>query len=396
VSRGLPDADNGGAPGGTGMEPTVPVCELGTQRRTLEPELRAAFDRVLDRSWFVLGEEGRLFEEEFARFLGLDQVVGVGSGTEALHLALRALGVGPGDLVLTAGNSANATPSAILAAGAVPVFADVDPRTGLLDVAEAERRWRPGIRALLPVHLYGRCLGMEPILELARRRGVPVVEDAAQAHGASHRGRMAGTWGDIGCFSFYPSKNLGAYGDAGACATRDPALAQKLRGLRSYGESNRYQAEFPGINSRLDELQAAVLRVKLPHLARWNQRRREICAFYRERLRGLPLLLPPEEAEEVEAPHLFVVQAARRDRLRRELLHRGIGTQIHYPIPSHLQPAFAPFGQGPGSLPVCEGRAGRILSLPLYPELTAEQLARVAGALHDSLRGEPPPEEAAC
>ncbi len=233
---------------------------------------------------------------------------------------------------------------------------------------------------------------MGPLLELAARRGIPVIEDAAQAHGATWDGRTAGTLGAIGCFSFYPSKNLGAYGDAGACVTSDPELARALRRLRNHGESSRYRAESVGFNSRLDELQAAVLRAKLPHLAGWNRRRREIAAEYRRRLAGLPLLVPEEDPGEVQ--HLFVIQVAQRDRFRRALEERGILTQIHYPIPIHLQPAYRGLGFAPGSFPAAERRAARVVTLPLYPEMTAGQIDSVVGAVAEALSGAPHPEDA--
>jgi dTDP-4-amino-4,6-dideoxygalactose transaminase len=370
----------------------VPVCDLKAQHEGLGPELRAALERVLARSWFILGEELTAFEEEFARFLGIPHAIGVASGTDAIHLALRALDVGTGDRVLTAPNSAVPTAAAIVAAGAVPCFADVDPATGLLDPGSVERHLDDRVKALVPVHLYGRCAPMDPILELAGRRGIPVVEDAAQAHGATWRGRAAGTMGAIGCFSFYPSKNLGACGDAGACVTADPALAARLRRLRNYGEQDRYHSVEFGINSRLDELQAAVLRVKLPHLAAWNGRRRELAAAYRERLGGMPVALAPPMDEGEEVVHLFVARVARRDRLRETLQRQGILTQIHYPLPIHRHPAYGHLGFGPGSFPIAERRAGQIVSLPLYPEMTARQLDRVTTALAEALRGEEPPD----
>jgi dTDP-4-amino-4,6-dideoxygalactose transaminase len=395
------------------LEP-IPVCDLKAQFRSLEGELRAALERVLDRSRFILGQEGRSFEEEFADWLGTAHAVGVASGTDAIHLGLRALEVGPGDAVLTAANSASPTACAIAQAGAIPVFADVDPQTGLMDPASLKRQCdaAPGparIKAIIPVHLYGRCAPMDAILELARERGLFVIEDAAQAHGAEWRGQKAGTLGIIGCFSFYPSKNLGAYGDGGACVTRDPDLAERLRRLRNYGEADRYVSLEIGCNSRLDELQAAVLRTKLPYLQAWNARRVEIAREYERRLRHLPLLLPPSEGpEETAGPtangspsekavhHLFVIQVAHRDRLRRELAARGVSTLIHYPVPIHLQPAYRSFAPGAGSFPAAEVRAGRILSLPMYPELSPAQIDRVVQALEETLIGEPHPEEISC
>lgn len=369
----------------------IPVCDLKVQHEGLAAELRAAVERVLARSWFVLGEELAAFEEEFAGFLGIAHAIGVASGTDAIQLALRALDIGAGDRVLTAPNSAVPTAAAIVAAGAVPCFADVDPATGLLDPESVERLIDDSVKAIVPVHLYGRCVPMDPILDLAGRRGIPVVEDAAQAHGATWRGRAAGTMGAIGCFSFYPSKNLGACGDAGACTTADSALAARLRRLRNYGERDRYHSVEFGINSRLDELQAAVLRAKLPRLAEWNGRRRELAAAYRDRLDAMPLALAPPMDQGEEVVHLFVVRVARRDRLRENLQRQGVLTQIHYPLPIHLHPAYAHLGFGPGSFPIAERRAGEIVSLPLYPEMTARQLDRVTMALAAALRGEEPP-----
>lgn len=368
----------------------VPVCDLKAQHREIEDEVRAAMDRVMARSWFILGEELAAFEEEFAGFLGVSHAVGVASGTDAIHLALRALDIGAGDRVLTAPNSAVPTAAAIVAAGAAPCFADVDPVTGLLDPASVERHLDQGVKAIVPVHLYGRCVPMDAILDLGRRHGIPIVEDAAQAHGATWRGRMAGTMGAIGCFSFYPSKNLGACGDAGACTTADPALAARLRRLRNYGERDRYLSVEFGVNSRLDELQAAVLRAKLPHLAGWNERRRGLAAIYRDRLASLPLAVAPPLDEGDEVHHLFIARVARRNRLREELQNRGVMTQVHYPLPIHLHPAFAHLGLGPGSFPVAERRAEQIVSLPLYPEMTAGQQERVIAAVAAALHGEEP------
>jgi dTDP-4-amino-4,6-dideoxygalactose transaminase len=381
----LPESKPNPAPADT---VPVPVCDLKAQHLAIEAEVRAALDRIFARSWFILGEELAAFEEEFAGFLGIPHAIGVASGTDAIHLALRALNIGAGDRVLTAPNSAVPTAAAIVAAGAVPCFADVDPVTGLLDPASVERHLDPGVKAIVPVHLYGRCVPMDGILDLSRRHGIPVVEDAAQAHGATWRGRAAGTMGVIGCFSFYPSKNLGACGDAGACTTADPALAARLRRLRNYGERDRYVSVEFGINSRLDELQAAVLRVKLPRLAGWNGRRRELAAIYRDRLAALPVALapPPDQGEEVV--HLFVARVARRDRLRGDLQSRGVMTQVHYPLPIHLHPAYAHLGFGPGSFPVAERRAEQIVSLPLYPEMTARQQEHVIAAVAEALHGE--------
>lgn len=383
---------------GPGDPLPIPVCDLSAQFHAHEAELRDAVDRVLRRGWFVLGEELEAFEREFASFLGVEHAIGVANGTDALHLALRAAGVEAGDRVLTQPNSAVPTAAAIVQAGAIPLFADVDAATGMLDppaaeevLAAAARDGRGPVRAILPVHLFGRVAGMEAIEALAAAHGLPVIEDAAQAHGASRRGRIAGGIGRIGCFSFYPSKNLGAYGDAGACVTRDAALAERLRRLRNYGERSRYESVELGFNSRLDELQAAILRAKLPHLAGWNARRRELAGRYRQRLAGLPLLLPPEDPDGVEAVHLFVIRVARREEIRERLARRGIGTQVHYPRPIHLQAGYAWLGCGPGSFPAAELRATQMISLPLYPEMTEAMLDRVVSALAETLDGEPAP-----
>ncbi len=374
----------------------IPVCDLKAQTAALMDELEVAARRVMAGGWFVLGGEVTAFEGEFAGLVGSGHAIGVASGTDALQLALRALDIGHGDRVLTAPNSAVPTAVAVCQAGAVPVFADVDPLTGLLTPQTIAAALESGIRAVIPVHLYGRCADTASILELCAPRGIQVIEDAAQAHGASRGGRMAGTTGRIGCFSFYPSKNLGALGDGGACVTDDPDIAGRLRRLRCYGERDRYESVEIGINSRLDELQAAFLRVKLVRLEAWNRRRREIASVYRKRLQHLPLILPARDPDGIEAVHLFVVQAARRDRLRGELQKRGIGTQVHYPIPIHLQEAFRHMSNGPGSFPAAEARARRILSLPLYPEMTDSQIERVIEALGQALDGEPHPEEIEC
>ena len=382
----------------TSDRPLIPVCDLAAQFHAHEADLRAAIDRVLQRGWFILGEELASFEREFAEFARAEHAIGVANGTDAIHLALRAVGVGPGDRVLTQPNSAVPTAAAILEAGATPIFSDVDPATGIIDPLGAERALDTAVadgggpvRAILPVHLYGRCAPMEAIEALAAGHDLAVIEDAAQAHGATRHGRTAGTMGRIGCFSFYPSKNLGAYGDAGACVTRDPDLAARLRRLRNYGEQGRYDSVEVGFNSRLDEMQAAILRAKLPHLAAWNRKRRELAAEYRLRLQGLPLLLPPVDDDGIEVAHLFVTRVARRDRLRAELERQGVGTQVHYPRPIHLQPAYAWLGLPPGSFPAAELRASQLISLPLYPEMTDETLDLVTDAVTTALRGEDPP-----
>jgi dTDP-4-amino-4,6-dideoxygalactose transaminase len=352
-------------------------------------ELDEAVARVLDSGWFILGPEGEAFERELATALGARDAVAVGNGTDALHLALRALGVGPGDEVVTTSISAAYTALAVLHAGARPVFVDVDPRTLNLDPERVEGALTPRTKAIVPVHLYGHPADTDPILSLARERGLAVLEDACQAHGALYRGRPVGTLageGGIGALSFYPTKNLGALGDGGAILLNDPGLAARLRQLRNGGQSDRYRHEVPGVNSRLDELQAALLRVGLRHLSAWTERRRALAAFYQRELEGAGAEPLGEQPYARSVFHLFVVRHPRRDALAAALRERGVGTLIHYPIPLHLQPAFAGLGGKPGDLPVAEKATSEILSLPLYPELRDEQARGVVEAVRESVK----------
>jgi dTDP-4-amino-4,6-dideoxygalactose transaminase len=368
----------------------VPFVDFGAHVRELRPQLDAAVARVLDSGWFILGPEGEAFERELAAALGAQHAVAVANGTDALQLALRSLGVGEGDEVVTTSISAAFTALAIQQAGARPVFVDVDPRTLNLDPARVEAALTPRTRAIVPVHLYGHPAEMAPLLELADRHGLELLEDACQAHGARYQGRPVGTLrGErgIGALSFYPTKNLGALGDGGAVLVNDPALAARLRQLRNGGQSNRYSHERFGVNSRLDELQAAILRVSLAQLERWTTRRRELAQLYCRELAGTGLSLPEEQPYATAVHHLFVVRHPRRDALAAALAQRGVGTLIHYPIPLHLQPAFAVLGGRPGDLPVAEQASAEILSLPLYPELRDEQAAAVVGAVRDALAG---------
>ncbi|HEX2187215.1 MAG TPA: DegT/DnrJ/EryC1/StrS family aminotransferase [Chloroflexota bacterium] len=355
----------------------------------LKAEIDVAIQQALDDSYFILGKQVTAFEQEFAAYLGAGHCVGVGSGTEAIRLGLWALGVGPGDEVLTVAHTAVATTVAIEATGARAVFVDVDPATYTIDVRQLEARRTARTRAIVPVHLYGHAAEMGPILDFATRHGLYVLEDAAQAHGATYDGRRCGTLGHVTAFSFYPTKNLGAYGDGGAVVTDDGAVAERLRLLREYGWSpaERYVSQIRGINSRLDELQAAILRVKLRHLDEGNERRRRLAAVYGETLRDVAeVTLPVEASWGHHVYHLYVIRARRRDALREALRAQGIGTQIHYPQPVHRQPAYHDLGYGPGSLPETERAAGEILSLPLYPELPPDDARRVAAAIRDFYR----------
>ncbi len=371
------------------MSTSVPFVDFRPRVAALRGELDAAIARVLDSGWFVLGPEGEAFERELAQALGAREAVAVANGTDALHLALRARGIGPGDEVITTAISAAFSALAIQHAGARPVFVDVDPRTLNLDPQAAARAVSPRTRALMPVHLYGHPADMDPLLELARERGLVLLEDACQAHGARYRGRPVGTLAGesgIGALSFYPTKNLGALGDGGAVLVNDPHTAATLRRLRNGGQRDRYRHETEGWNSRLDELQAALLRVSLAHLPAWTARRRGIAAIYDRELAGTGVAPLGEQEYAGAVFHLYVVRHPRRDALQQALAARGVGTLIHYPIPLHLQPAFAALGGRPGDLPVAEEASAEILSLPLYPELDDRTVLRVADAVRAAAR----------
>ena len=367
----------------------VPFVDFKAHVAALRAELDEAVARVLESGWFILGPEGEAFERELAAALGAREAVAVANGTDALALALRALGVGPGDEVVTTSISAAFTGLAVRMAGARPVFADVDPRTLTLDPESVAGALTPRTRAIVPVHLYGHPADMDPILTLARERGLAVLEDACQAHGALYRGRPVGTLageGGVGALSFYPTKNLGGLGDGGAVLVNDPGLAARLRQLRNGGQSDRYRHEVAGVNSRLDELQAALLRVGLRHLPAWTERRRALAAFYARELDGAGVEVLREQPYARAVFHLFVLRHSRRDALVAALAERGVGTLIHYPIPLHLQPAFASLGGRPGDRPVAETASAEILSLPLYPELTDEQAGRVVEAVRAAVK----------
>lgn len=363
------------------MTPAIPFLDLKAGYLELKQEIDAAVARVLDSGWYILGEEVEAFETEFAAYVGSSQAVGLANGLDALHLALRALEVGPGDEVIVPSNTYIATWLAVSQCGATPVPVEPDPATHNLDPARIEAAITPRTRVLLPVHLYGQPANLDPILAIARRHGLRVLEDAAQAHGARYRGRRIGAHGDLVAWSFYPGKNLGAFGDAGAVTTDDAALAQRLRTLRNYGSRIKYVNDEAGWNSRLDPLQAAALRVKLRHLDTWNARRCSLAVAYQAALAGLPLTLPtvPDWAEPVW--HLYVIQLDQRDRVQQEFAAHGIGSLIHYPIPPHRQQAYAAAGFAAGSLPLAERLAERVLSLPMGPHLPVTALEAVASAL---------------
>jgi dTDP-4-amino-4,6-dideoxygalactose transaminase len=369
------------------MQFKVPFGDSVRQYRTQQAVLDAAALRVLHGGWYVLGAEVRTFEEEWARYCGAAHCISVGNGTEALNLALRALGLQFGDEVVTVANAGGYSAIAARQAGVIPRFADVNDHTHTMSPQSLLNAITPRTKAIIPVHLYGQPAPMDEIMAIAQERGLPVIEDCAQSHGANIGGRMTGTIGQIGTFSFYPTKNLGALGDGGALITNDPALAEKLRRLRVYGWSEKYYSvELGGINSRLDELQAALLRCKLPMLNEWNELRRERARWYHELLgdvRGITL----PELTDGHVFHLFVIQVhgGRRDALKRWLAEHGIGSDIHYPLPTHLQPAFHDLGYEPGEFPVSERLAETVLSLPCYPELTREEVELVCKTISSFL-----------
>ena len=362
----------------------IPFLDLGAAYREIKPEIDAAMQRVLDSGWYILGPEVEAFETEWAAYCGSAHAVGLANGLDALILALRALDVGPGDEVIVPSNTYIATWLAVSAVGARPVPVEPDPATHNIDPARIAATLTERTKAILPVHLYGQPADLDPIVAIARTNGLAVVEDAAQAHGTSYRGRRIGAHGDIVCWSFYPGKNLGALGDAGAITTDNPDLAERIRVLRNYGSRVKYVNEVQGANSRLDPLQAAVLRVKLGHLDTWTERRRALAARYLAGLAGTELILPhvPDWAD--PAWHLFVVRTKAREALQTRLTAAGIGTLIHYPIPPHMQAAYADMKFAPSALPLARQLADEVLSLPIGPNLSPDDvetvLDRVKGA----------------
>jgi dTDP-3-amino-3,4,6-trideoxy-alpha-D-glucose transaminase len=350
----------------------------------LAEELEVAAKRVLNSGWFILGPEVEAFEAEFAAYHGLAHGVGVANGTDAIELALKAVGIGPGDEVITVAHTAVATVCAIEDAGAKPVMVDIDPVTYTMDPAAAEAAITPSTKALLPVHLYGHPADMTALSDLAARKNLLLIEDCAQAHGARHNGRLVGTMGQVASFSFYPTKNLGALGDGGAIITNDPQIAAKMRRLRNYGQKTRYEHVERGGNSRLDEMQAALLRVKLAHLDEHNAIRRELASHYVKHLKDVTL--PVERDGVYHVYHLYVIRHVQRDQLRDALKDNGVGTLIHYPIPVHRQEGYRDLGYAAGSLPVTEQIVGEILSLPMYVGLTPNDVETVAQAVAVSLK----------
>ncbi len=371
----------------------IPFGDLKRQYQNLREPIDAATREVYESGWFVLGQHVKKFEDEFARYCGAKYGVGVGSGTEALHLALLACDIRPCDEVITVSNTCVPTLSAISFAGAIPVLVDIDPKTFTINPNLIEERITSKTKAIMPVHLYGQCADMDAILTIAKKYNLFVIEDCAQAHGSMYKGKMAGTMGHVGAFSFYPSKNLGALGDGGLVLTNDESLAQKVYKLRNYGQEKRYYHSIKGFNSRLDELQAAILTTKLPYLDTWNQRRREIANLYKNAFEPLGIICPLEIVENLgdrfHIYHLYVIRVPQRDKFQHLLSTAGISTMIHYPVPIHLQESYQELREQSSYLPITEKTANEIVSLPIYPELTdlevdyiINTVIKVYGELH--------------
>jgi len=359
----------------------VPFFDLHRQMESIRPAIHAALDGVLEDGGFTNGPAVAAFEEQFAAYCRVPHCIAVNNGTSALHLALSCFDVGPGDEVITVSMSFIATAWPILYAGATPVFVDVSPDRFTMDPDALAKAITPRTRAIIVVHLYGQMADMDPILALAKAHGIPVIEDCAQAHGAEYKGRRTGSMGALGCFSFYPSKNLGAYGEAGAVTTHDPEMADRCRRTRNQGQKERYLHTEIGYNYRMNSFQGAILSVKLAHLNEWTARRNELAREYDRALRGLPVVAPASCPDGRHTYHLYVIRHEDRDGLRAALLEAGVETAVHYPLPIHLQPVFERFGYRVGSLPVTEGIARTCISLPLYPEMPSHDHARVVEAL---------------
>jgi dTDP-4-amino-4,6-dideoxygalactose transaminase len=359
----------------------IPYADLKTQYHSIKREIDDAIADVLENSAFILGKHVAAFEDDFAAFCNARYAIGVNSGTSALHLAMLAAGIGPGDEVITVPFTFVATVAAIGYTGARPVFVDIDPVSYNMDPAGIEAAITPRTKAIVPVHLYGQTADMDPILEIARRRNLVVIEDAAQAHGAEYKGRRAGSMGSLACFSFYPGKNLGAYGEGGAVVTDDPEYTRTIRMLRDWGQERRYEYALKGYNYRLEGLQGAILRVKLKHLDAWTEARRAHAARLTQALKDSGVVTPCEMPYARHVFHVYAIRTPERDRVQRHLAEKEIQTGIHYPFPIHLLAAWKELGYGPGDFPVAERVATEVLSLPIYPELTTDQVESIAEAV---------------
>jgi len=365
------------------MNIKVPYLDLPAQMKPLRKEIDAAIARTLDNCSFCLGPDVVQFEKNFAKFCGADYCIAYNSGTSALHIALMLLNVGPGDEVITTPTTFVATSWAISYVGAKPVYVDIDDATFNLDPAQVEKAITPRTKCILPVHLYGHPVDLDPLLAIAKKHNLPIVEDAAQSHAAKYKGKVVGTFGAMSCFSFYPGKNLGAYGEGGAIVTNDAAFNARARSLREHGSTQRYYHDEVGFNYRMEGIQGAVLGIKLKHLDTWTRERRRIAQRYHELLAETPLQLPREAAYAESAYHLYVIRHPRRDDLKKHLEENGIGCALHYPVPLHLQKCYASLGYKPGDFPVAEKAARECLSLPVFPELSEAQVLRVAEVIKD-------------
>ncbi len=369
----------------------IPLVDLKAQYATIRDEVRRAIDDVLESMQLTIGPNVKAFDQEFASYIGTKHSIGVGSGTDALQLAIRACGISGGDEVITVSHTFFATVEAILYANARPILVEIDEKSMLIDPAAVAAAITPRTKAIIPVHLYGRTADLKPLRQIAQDRNITIIEDAAQAHGAFlDDGKKAGTGGRVNCFSFYCSKNLGAYGEAGSITTNDDRLAEELGALREHGQSTRYYHPVVGYNARLDEIQAAILRIKLRRLDQWNARRRELARMYDERLKNSGVIVPEIPSDirrHVFYTYTIRVQGGRRDDLRKYLGERGIGTQIHYPVPIHLQQSAQFLGYRQGDMPITERVASEVLSLPMFAELTDEQLERVADSVRSFMKG---------
>jgi dTDP-4-amino-4,6-dideoxygalactose transaminase len=361
----------------------IPLVDLTAQYHSIKGEIDAALHATLESGHFILGPMVSKFEESVASYLGVDHAIGLASGTDALVLALRALNIGPGDEVIIPAYTFFATAGTVISVGAVPLFVDIDPATYEIDVSQIKERITPNTKAIIPVHLYGHPADMDPILDLARSRGLKVIEDNAQAFGATYRGRKTGSLGEIGCLSFFPTKNLGAYGDGGMVVTNDGALAERMRMLRTHGWKKKYYSEEVGYNSRLDALQAAILQAKFPHLESWNDKRREIAGHYSQQLVSLGLTVPVECDWGRHVYHLYIIRSRKRDELQAFLKMEGIASEIYYPLPPHLSTPCRKLGYKESDFPQAERASRETLALPLYPELTNEQQNQVVAAVRE-------------
>lgn len=362
----------------------IPFVDLKREYHEVKEEIDEAVQRVLESGWFILGKELEQFEEEFARYLGVEHVIGVNSGTDALYLAVKALGIGSGDEVITVSFTVTSTADAVVRNGATPVFVDIDPETYTIDPDQIRKAITDKTRAILLVHLYGHPADMDQIMEIAKDYNLYVIEDTSHAHGAEYKRKKVGTIGHVACFSFYPTKNLGAYGDAGAVVTNDEELALKLKMLRNYGSIKKYHNEYIGINSRLDEIQAAILRVKLKYLDEWNERRRRLARLYNEFLEDSKVITPTEKEYAKHVYHLYVIRYEKRNKLQEYLEKKGIKTLVHYPTPVHLQKAYLSLGLT-AKLPVTERVSKEVLTLPIYPHLEEVVIDYISSSIKERI-----------